>query len=109
MTIAPLVLTMLRTQHHFAAGVYIKQMALRRGHYAETHEHNYDHFGLLGSGEAVVELEGECKVHVGPCVIEIRAGKKHKITALTDIEWFCIHATDETDPEKVDAVLIKGD
>lgn len=107
--IDPHMLTMMSTKHHFAAGVYIKQMRLKRGHYAETHEHNYDHFGLLGAGEAVVELDGSCKVHVGPCIVLIEAGKKHKITALTDIEWFCIHATDETDPEKVDAVLIKGD
>jgi hypothetical protein len=29
------------------------------------------------------------------------------IEALEDAVWFCIHATDETDPEKVDKVLIE--
>jgi hypothetical protein len=94
--------------HHFSAGVYIKQMHLPCGHTALTHKHVYDHFGLLGSGWAEVEIDGEKKQHRAPCVIEIKADKEHKITALTDISWFCIHATEETDPEKVDHVLIKG-
>lgn len=96
------------TIHHFCSGVYIKQMRLPKDHYAETHEHNYDHFGLLGKGSAMVELDGCGRTYEGPCVIEIKAGRKHKITAITDIDWFCIHATDVTDPEKVDQVLIKG-
>lgn len=96
-----------RIKHHFSSGVYIKQMFLEKGHYVMTHEHKYDHFGLLGSGVAVVELDGVEETHKGPCVIEIKAGRKHKITAIEDINWFCIHSTDETDPEKVDEVLIK--
>lgn len=94
--------------HHFSSGVYIKQMHLPAGNYAETHEHVYDHFGLLGSGAAKVDLNGVTTSHTGPCVIEIKAGVKHTITALTDIVWFCVHATNETDPEKVDEVLVKG-
>jgi len=31
------------------------------------------------------------------------------VKALTDVIWYCIHATDEKDPSKVDEVLIKGD
>jgi hypothetical protein len=32
----------------------------------------------------------------------------HSIEALEDTVWFCIHATEETDPTKVDEVLIIG-
>jgi hypothetical protein len=96
-------------KHHFSTGVYIREMGLRAQHYAETHKHEYDHFGILGSGSAAVALDGAVTVHEGPCVIEIKAGKEHTITALTDITWFCVHATSETDPLTIDEVLIKGE
>jgi quercetin dioxygenase-like cupin family protein len=93
--------------HHFAAGVYVREMTLAADHEAVTHEHTYDHLGILGAGSAIVDLDGELSVYHGPCVIEIQAGKKHSIRALTDIVWFCVHATDVADPEKIDEVLIK--
>ncbi|MHB9838524.1 hypothetical protein Q8F57_027220 [Paraburkholderia terrae] len=94
-------------RHHFSAGVYVREMTLGLDGEVETHEHVYDHFGILGSGSVIVELDGEMAVYHGPCVIEITAGKKHSIRALTDIVWFCVHATDVADPEKIDEVLIK--
>jgi len=96
--------------HHWPSkdnAVYIKQMHLPRGHYAETHKHEYDHFGLLASGHAIVEMDGVKTEYLGPCVIEIEAGKTHTITALEDITWFCIHHVEENDPDKIDQVLIK--
>jgi len=42
-----------------------------------------------------------------PACIEIKAGVHHMISALEDVTWFCIHATEETDPLKVDQVLIQ--
>lgn len=94
-------------QHHFAAGVYVREARLGADQEVQTHEHVYDHFGILGAGSVIVELDGEMSVHHGPCVIEIKAGKKHSIRALTDIVWFCVHATAVADPEKIDEVLIK--
>lgn len=94
-------------KHHFSAGVYVKQMHLDEGFYVETHAHNFDHFGLLGNGSAMVILDDVSETYCAPCLIEIKAGKKHKIIALTNIDWFCIHATDVTDPQKIDEVLIK--
>ena len=38
--------------------------------------------------------------------ITIKKHLNHSITALEDAYWFCIHATDETNPDKVDEVLI---
>jgi len=95
-------------KHHFTAGIYIREDELRAQHSVETHKHNYDHLGILGSGRAAVELDRHVTVYEGPCVVEIKAGKEHRITALTDITWFCVHATSETDPDKIDRVLIKG-
>lgn len=88
--------------------VYVKQQQLPAGWCVDTHVHKYDHWGLLGSGTAIVDLDGEQTEYVGPCVVEIKANKAHKITALTPITWFCIHASEETDVSKIDQTLIKG-
>jgi quercetin dioxygenase-like cupin family protein len=94
--------------HHFSAGVYAKQMLLPAGHYAETHQHRYDHMSILASGTVSVTLDGVTTHYEGPSVVHIGAGKMHRIEAITDSVWFCVHATEETDPGKVDEVLIKG-
>lgn len=96
-------------EHFFSGREYAKKMTLPAGHYAETHEHAYDHISILASGEVLVTIEGAQTRHVGPTAIVIPANQKHRIDALTDSVWFCVHATDETDPEKVDRVLIKGE
>ena len=37
----------LQIKHHFAAGLYARQMMLPRGHFAVTHAHAYDHLSIL--------------------------------------------------------------
>jgi len=55
----------------------------------------------------VAVLRGqEIDIVNAPACIEIRAGLTHGVKAITDCVWFCIHATDEKDPSKVDDVLI---
>jgi quercetin dioxygenase-like cupin family protein len=56
----------------------------------------------------MVCIDGDREKHIGPTALIIPAGKVHRIDAITDSVWFCVHATEETDPEKVDQVLIKG-
>lgn len=98
----------LKIKHHFSGREYAKQMHLPAGFYAETHSHEYDHLSILAAGHVTVEIDGTVEDHTGPACIVIPAGRQHRITAHTDSVWFCVHATDETDPDKVDSVLIKG-
>lgn len=92
--------------HHFGGGVYAKEAVIRKGYFAEQHEHPYDHLSILASGRVLVEVDGVPKEYQGTHCITIAAGKAHKVTALEDSVWFCIHATDETDPSKVDDVIL---
>lgn len=94
--------------HHFCAGVYAKQMKLPKGYMAVSHQHAYDHMSILAVGKVIVEADGATTTYMAPACIQIKAGIRHQITAIEDAHWFCIHATDETDPEKVDQVLIQG-
>jgi len=44
-----------------------------------------------------------------PACLTIAAGKHHGIKSLTDVVWYCVHATDCTDENEVDEVLIEPD
>jgi quercetin dioxygenase-like cupin family protein len=81
-------------------------MCLADGGTVCKHTHDYDHLSILASGIALVTVDGEQETYYGPAVITIPAGKSHEIVAVGDIVWFCIHAVDVSDPEKIDEVLI---
>lgn len=86
-------------QHHSAGGVYMRQQELRAGGEVEKHEHAYDHLSFLVSGSAIVVVDDDWRHVEGPCALEIKAGKKHRIQAITDIVWLCIHAESVADPD----------
>lgn len=96
----------LGTKHHFSSGVYAKQMMLPKGYFALSHAHEYDHLSILASGKVIVKTDEGTQEFTAPACLTIKKHLNHSITALEDAYWFCIHATEETDPDKVDEVLI---
>ena len=87
-------------KHHFSAGgVYAREQTLSAGEEVQKHAHDYDHLSYLGAGRASVEIDGELSVIDGPCMLEVKAGKVHRIQAITDITWLCIHSEGIADPE----------
>lgn len=95
--------------HHFSDGVYAKQMTVPAGITILTHSHAYSHLSILSQGEVIVITDDDRTSYTAPACIEIKAHVKHAIHAVKDMVWFCIHATQETDPDKVDEVyLTKG-
>lgn len=93
-------------EHHFLPGLYAKRTHIPAGHVGMQHAHTYDHCSVLVKGSAMVGDGVTYRTHHAPAHIVIPAGQQHEVRALTDIEWWCIHATDETDPAKVDEVLV---
>ena len=96
----------LGTVHHFSDGLYAKEMHIPAGYIAGTHAHEYSHLSILAKGRVIVATDEYNHEYTAPACIEIKAGVHHTIHALEDSAWFCIHATDETDAEKIDEVLI---
>jgi quercetin dioxygenase-like cupin family protein len=92
--------------HHFSDGLYAKQMHLPKGYMAGMHAHNYSHLSILGKGKVIVRTDNDEKTYTAPVCINMQAEILHSIEALEDAVWFCIHATEETDVNKVDEVLI---
>jgi quercetin dioxygenase-like cupin family protein len=94
--------------HYFSDGLYAKEMAFNAGEAILKHTHNYSHLSILAKGKVAVLRGDEIDIVDAPACIEIKSGLTHGVKAITDCVWFCIHATDEIDPSKVDEVLIKG-
>ena len=92
--------------HHFVGGLYAKETRIPAGVTLTQHVHLFDHLSALMQGTASVEVDGERVTHTAPVLLTIKAGKVHTVKAVTDVVWACLHATDETDPEQIDAGLI---
>jgi quercetin dioxygenase-like cupin family protein len=97
-----------RIQHHFAGGVYAKEITLDSTQEGmHQHEHTFDHLSILTQGQVIVECDGLQTIHTAPAVLTIKAGQRHKIIPTqTPITWFCIHATSVVDADLVDDSLI---
>ena len=101
-------LSSLDIAHHFSDGIYAKETFIPQGMCLQQHEHPHGHLSILASGTARVIADGVASVHVAPAVIDMPAHVRHEVQAMTECVWYCVWRTDETDPERVDQVLIGG-
>ena len=93
--------------HHFSDGLYAKQIHIPAKHVVTSHCHKYSHLSVLAKGDVLVEVDGVISEYSAPACIEIKAGLNHKVLAKTDVTWFCIHATEETDADRIDEALVQ--
>lgn len=94
--------------HHFSSGLYAKETHIPAGVKLTQHVHPFDHLSVLAKGSALVEAGRSRVVHHAPAVLTIKAGVAHEVTAISDVCWLCLHATEETDPERIDHVILEG-
>ena len=96
--------------HNFSDNLYAKQMTIPKGFMIGKHRHNYSHLSILAKGVVLLRTDEGEQMFEAPACIEIKKDIDHTLTALEDSVWYCIHATDETDIDKIDEVLInKGE
>ena len=92
--------------HHFGAGVYAKETRIPAGSILVQHKHKHDHLSVLASGSVELVVDGIKSVIHAPACLTIEANKHHGVKSLTDVVWYCIHATECTDMDEIDEVLI---
>lgn len=92
--------------HHFSDGLYAKEIMLKEDTFIMQHKHTYSHLAVLAKGSVLVKVDDNVTEYVAPACINIAKGKHHSIKAMEDSVWYCIHATEETDADHVDQVLI---
>ena len=96
--------------HNFSDGLYAKQMYIPKGYVVGQHAHNFSHLSILAKGKVIVKTNDFEKEYDAPACIEVKENVNHAIEALEDSVWFCIHATNEKDIDKIDNILInKGE
>ena len=96
-------------QHHFSSGVYAKETRIPAGFVLVQHAHKHDHLSILASGSVELVVDGVKSVVHAPSCLTIAAEKHHGIKSLTDVVWYCVHATDCVDENEVDETLIVSD
>jgi quercetin dioxygenase-like cupin family protein len=93
--------------HHFAPGVYMREVFMPAGCIFIGHEHTTEHFNIVLSGAGKVVIDGQTSRIVAPCVFSSGVGVRKAIIIEEDMRWLTVHPTDETDIEKLEAKLIR--
>lgn len=100
----------LETIHHFAPGVYARELRIPAGVILTGKIHRTEHLNIVSQGRITVFTEdGGKKEIVAPCTLVSKPGTKRVGYAHEDTVWTCIHPTNETDLDALEAALIAPD
>jgi hypothetical protein len=91
------------TTHHFAPGVYLREMVIPKGMILTGAIHKTRHLNICSAGDiSVLTTEGVRRIKA-PCVIMSEAGCKRAGFAHENTVWTCIHENpaNETDVGKL--------
>lgn len=95
--------------HHFAGGVYARELHIPKGTALTGKIHRFGHINVLLKGDITVLTEHGMQRLVAPCVLCSSPGIKRAGFAHEDTIWITFHATEETDPEKIEQQCIVPD
>ncbi|NBQ40749.1 MAG: hypothetical protein EBU34_13470 [Alphaproteobacteria bacterium] len=87
--------------HHFADGIYAREMFMPAGAILTGAVHKTNHMCILSKGHVRVASEDGPIDLVAPATIIAPPGTKRAIYALEDSVWTNIHATTETNLDKL--------
>lgn len=86
-----------QSKNFSGADTHCKITYFKAGQWGIQHAHKYPHLSVLLDGVVIVTAAGASKLmkaEIGePCSIMIEANEVHKVRALTDAVWMCIHNT----------------
>jgi len=96
-------------RHHFAPGVYMRQMDGAAGTLAVSKMHRTEHMNILLKGSLTVATEDGIQLMTAPCVLKSMPGTKRIGYFHEDSSWITIHPTSDTDLEKIEQQVIVPD
>lgn len=95
--------------HYFCHGVYARQMNVPKGTVLVGKKHKRNCINFIMSGEVeVVSAEGKQRIKA-PEIFVSPAGTKRAMVAIEDLVWVTVHASEETDLDKLEAELIEAE
>lgn len=95
-----------RITHHFAPGVYAREMWMPAGCLITGKIHMTEHLNCLSQGRVSVSNQGDSIEMQAPHMFKSPIGTKRAIYAHEDSTWTTIHATELTDPEEIEDEII---
>lgn len=97
------------TFHHFAQGVYGRELRIPAGTRVMGKVHRHSTLNILAAGELAVTTPDGPQVLKAPAIFVSPAGTRKLGMAITDCVFLNVHASQETDLEKLEAELIEPD
>lgn len=98
----------LKTTHHFAPGIYMREIFIPKGTTLTGKIHKTEHLNILSQGVLRVATEDGIKELEASTVIKSNPGIKRVGFALKDAVWITVHpnVTNEQDVPKLEAALV---
>lgn len=95
-----------RVDHHFAPGVYYRQIYMPAGDLIIGMQHRTSHLNVILQGSAAVMMDGVMHFIKAPYVVKSEAGVRKILYIQEDMIWATVHPTTETDLVKLEHELI---
>ncbi len=92
--------------HHFAKGVYAREMTMRAGELVIGKIHRLQHLSIISQGDVAVATEFGIRRYRAPFTFVSEPGAKRVIYAHEDTVWTTIHVTDKTDVNEIEKDII---
>ncbi len=95
--------------HHFAPGVYVRELFIPAGTAVTGKLHKTKHVLILASGDATIydNVNGGTKRIKGPFITTSEIGAHRAVYAHEDCVFITVHPTDETDLAKIEDEVIE--
>ena len=93
-------------EHSFAKGLYIRKITVPAGVVTITEIHKYSHAVFLMKGKMSILEEDGIRTIEAPCNFITKAGTKRLIYHHNEVVIVTVHATEETDIEKIEEEII---
>src|ERR1017187_4568160 len=96
----------LTVKHYFSNGVYARELFIPAGTLLTGKIHKFENLNIMSQGDMSVLTENGIKRVQAPFTIVSPAGTKRIAFAHTDTVWTTICATEETDLDKIENLLV---
>ena len=95
--------------HHFAPGLYMRQMNAKAGTLVVSKMHRTEHMNILLTGSLTVATEDGIELLKAPLVIKSMPGTKRIGYFHEDSSWITVHPTQTTDLDLIEQQVIVPD
>ena len=92
--------------HHFAPGVYLREMQIPEGCLITGKIHKTEHICILSKGRVAVNDGIQEQIFEAPATRHSKPGAKRAIYAFEDSVWTNIHPTELCDPDEIEKEII---